>query len=50
MGRLPASAHRRVTRAQWRAYYVQEYNRHQREDCAVLAMWYELLILAFGDS
>lgn len=44
MKKLPNS------RSGWFQYYVDLYNKHQRESSAVLAAWYYLLIVEFGDT
>lgn len=36
-----------LSRLGWHEFYATAYNRHRREDCAVLAMWYLFLHLAF---
>lgn len=37
------------TRKGWSKYYARRYNRTNSEQALHLAMWYDLLHLAFGD-
>lgn len=38
------------TRKGWAKYYQKTFGKTQSQQDAVLAMWYELLYLAFGDN
>lgn len=40
---------RGTTRSHWQKFYAEEFSKTGSEQAAHLAMWYQLLFLAFGD-
>lgn len=45
-----SSEGRLANRKFWRDYYIKRYNKTHNGDAAILAMWYDFLILAFGEN